>query len=77
MLGHVVDALVLMLTAVMCWWSVRTYVFETRGNNTRARAAAKRLERHRRVGRWREEPTLDNLRACLHVTVDPSLYRSF
>lgn len=42
-MGHIVDAVVWVLTAIMCWWSVTTYVVETRGNDTRAKAAAKRL----------------------------------
>lgn len=77
MVGHVVDGLIWVLTAIMCWWSVRTYVTETRGNDTRAKAAAKRFERRRCVERWREERTLENLRACFFVKVDPDVYRMF
>lgn len=76
-MGHVVDGVIWVLTAFMCWWSVRSYVVETRGNDTRAKAAAKRLERRLRLERWRGELTLHNLLACLHVEVDPSVYRSF
>lgn len=75
--GHVVDSIIWVLTALMCWWSVRTYVIETRGSDTRAKAAAKRYERRHRIERWREEPTLDNLCACLYVKVDPEVYRMF
>lgn len=77
MLGHVTDAVVLILTALMCWWSVRTYVLETRGNNTAAMAAAKKLVRRELVEKWRKEPTWDNLRACLHAKVDPRVYRGY
>lgn len=76
-MGHVVDTIIYILTALMCWWSVSTYVTETRGNNTTAKAAAKKFERRRRIEHWREEPTLKNLWACVRVKVDPSVYRSF
>lgn len=75
MLGHVTDAVILVLTGLMCWWNVRTYVLETRGNNTAALAAAKKLARHEQFRRWQEERTLGNLRACLRVKVDPRVYR--
>lgn len=77
MVGHVVDGIIWVLTALMCWWSVRTYVTETRGNDTRAKAAAKRYERRIRLDRFRESPCVHNLLACLYVKVDPSVYRSF
>lgn len=74
-MGHVVDAVIWVLTAIMCWWSVRTYVLETRGNDTRAKAAAKKLERRMRFDRWRKDRTWENLIACVCVKVDPSVYR--
>lgn len=76
-LGHILDVVILILTAIMCYWSVYTYVCETRGNNTAAKAAAKKFERKQRFERWREEPTRDNLLACIIVKVDPRTYRAF
>lgn len=74
LLGHVVDVTVYILTTLLCIWSVHSYACATRGQNTEAKAAAKKYERRLLFRRWREDPTIQNLWACVFVKVSKDRY---